>query len=104
MVASLTERERQAFGTLVSGHQHRQNLTFFKTEPNKIFLIAAKKLRTTAFKIHFVESNQSLFLNFMFKLHKNCGICTTITKIDQTVISKLDQCRNGQNGKYFAIF
>ena len=103
MVASLTER--QAFGTLVSGHQHRQNLTF--REPNKIFLIAAKKLRTTAFKIHFVESNQSLFLNFMFKLHKNCGICTTITKIDQTVtncISKLDQCRNGQNGKYFAIF
>ena len=98
MVASLTER--QAFGTLVSGHQHRQNLTFF-SEPNKIFLIAAKKLRTTAFKIHFVESNQSLFLNFMFKLHKNCGICTTITKIDQTVISKLDQCRNGQNGKYF---
>ena len=76
MVASLTER--QAFGTLVSGHQHRQNLTFFKTEPNKIFLIAAKKkLRTTAFKIHFVESNQSLLL--MFKHHKNCGICTTIS-------------------------
>ena len=74
MVASLTER--QAFGTLVSGHQHRQNLTF--REPNKIFLIAAKKkLRTTAFKIHFVESNQSLLL--MFKHHKNCGICTTIT-------------------------
>ena len=67
-------------------------------------------------KSSLVGAQHRTFLNFLlfFKIFllnytsfASCGIHITITKIDPTVtncISKLVQCRNGQNGKYFAIF
>ena len=69
---------------------------------------------TALCKSSLVGAQHRTFLNFLlfflifllnYTSFASCGIHITITKIDQTVtncISKLDQRKNGENGKYLA--